>query len=147
MFGTTVVTPYNVVTIFGNNTVFSGAIQNYSTLPFHRVDCLAKVANGVDVLDAIARLCTAVAAIPNVIASPDPDIEILQFTPEGLLLCVRPYTYTDHYWQVYFDTHKAVVRTFGAAGCPVPEDPWHTEPFDILTRRNRLRDLGHAAIS
>jgi len=55
--------------------------------------------------------------------SPAPDVEILQFTPEGPLLCVRPYTHTDHYWQVYFDTHKAIVSTFGAAGYPVPETP------------------------
>lgn len=123
LFGTTVVTPDNVVTIVGNNTVFSGSIQNFSTLSYRRVDCLAKVANGVDVLDAIARLKAAVAAIPNVATTPVPDIEILQFTPEGPLLCVRPYTHTDNYWQVYFDTHKAVVSTFGAAGYPVPETP------------------------
>ena len=123
LFGTTLITPDNVITIVGNNTVFSGSIQNFSVLPHRRVDCLAKVANGVNVQDAIARLRTAVAAIPNVATSPAPDIEILQFTPDGPLLCVRPYTHTDHYWQVYFDTHKAVVETFGAAGYPVPETP------------------------
>lgn len=123
LFGTTLITPDNVITIVGNNTVFSGSIQNFSVLPHRRVDCLAKVANGVNVQDAIARLRTAVAAIPNVATSPAPDIEILHFTPEGPLLCVRPYTHTDHYWQVYFDTHKAVVETFGAAGYPVPETP------------------------
>jgi small conductance mechanosensitive channel len=123
LFGTTLITPDNVITIVGNNTVFSGAIQNFSSLPYRRVDCVAKVANSVDVVDAIARLKSAVAAIPNVATSPAPDIEILQFTPEGPLLCVRPYTHTDHYWQVYFDTHKAVVTTFGTAGYPVPETP------------------------
>ncbi len=123
LFGTTVITPDNVVTIVGNNTVFSGQIQNFSTLPYRRVDCLAKVANSVDVVDAMARLKAVVAAIPNVATAPAPDIEILQFTPEGPLLCVRPYTHTDNYWQVYFDTHKAVVSTFGAAGYPVPETP------------------------
>jgi small conductance mechanosensitive channel len=123
LFGTTIITPDNVVTIVGNNKVFSDSIQNFSVLPYRRVDCVAKVANGVDVQDAIARLRTAVTAIPNVAATPAPDIEILQFTAEGPLLCVRPYTHTDHYWQVYFDTHKAVVSTFGAAGYPVPETP------------------------
>ena len=123
LFGTTLITPDNVTTIVGNNTVFSGQIQTVSALPDRRVDCLAKVANGVDVVDAMARLRVAVAAIPNVAKTPAPDIEILQFTPEGPLLCVRPYTYTDNYWQVYFDTHKAVVSTFGAAGYPVPETP------------------------
>jgi len=123
LFGTTITTPDNVMTIVGNNTIFSGAIQNFSALPHRRVDCLAKVANEVDPLDAIARLKPAIAAIPNVMAKPAPDIEILQFTPEGPLLCVRPYCHTDHYWQVYFDVHKAVVATFGAAGYPVPETP------------------------
>jgi small conductance mechanosensitive channel len=123
LFGTTIITPDNVITLVGNNTVFSGSIQNFSVLPHRRVDCLAKVANGVDVQDAMALLRAAVAAIPNVAQSPAPDVEILQFTPEGPLLCVRPYTHTDHYWQVYFDTHKAVVQTFGAAGYPVPETP------------------------
>lgn len=123
LFGTTIVTPDNVVTIVGNNKVFSDTIQNFSTLPVRRVDCVTKVANGVDVQDAISRLKTAVGGIANVAATPAPDVEILQFTPEGPLLCVRPYTHTDHYWQVYFDTHKAVVATFGAAGYPVPETP------------------------
>ena len=123
LFGTTIVTPDNVMTIVGNNKVFGDSIQNFSTLPVRRVDCAAKVANSVDPLDAIARLKAAIAQIPNVAATPAPDVEIMQFTPEGPLLCVRPYTHTDHYWQVYFDTHKAVVSTFGAAGYPVPETP------------------------
>ena len=120
LFATTILTPDNVTTVVGNNKVLSDNIQNFSHEPFRRVDC---VANSVDVQDAMARLRVAVAAIPNVVTSPAPDVEILQFTPEGPLLCVRPYTYTDHYWQVYFDTHKAVVSTFGTAGYPVPETP------------------------
>jgi len=123
LFGTTLTLPDGVTAIVGNNKVLSDTIQNFSTLPSRRVDCTAKLANGVDVNDAITRLKTAVAAIPNVLAEPAPDVEILQFTPEGPLLCIRPYTHTDHYWQVYFDTHKAVVATFGAAGYPVPETP------------------------
>ena len=123
LFGTTFTSPDNVHTIVGNNTIFSGSIQNYSALPHRRVDCVAKIANGVDPLDATARLKPVVAAVPNVLTQPAPDIEILQFTPEGPLMCVRPYCHTDHYWQVYFDTHKAVVATFGAAGYPVPETP------------------------
>jgi small conductance mechanosensitive channel len=123
LFTTSVLTPDNVLTMVGNNKVFADNIQNFSTEPFRRVDCVAKVANSVDVMDAIARLRPVIAAIPNVKASPAPDIEILEFTPEGPKLCVRPYTHTDHYWQVYFDTHKAIVNTFGAAGYPVPETP------------------------
>ena len=120
---THILTMDNVTTVVGNNKIFSDNIQNYSLQAVRRVDCVAKVANSVDVQDAIARLRPAIAAIANVSPSPAPDIEILQFTPEGPLLCVRPYTHTDHYWQVYFDTHKAIVQTFGTAGYPTPETP------------------------
>jgi small conductance mechanosensitive channel len=123
LFGTTIITGDNVVTIIGNNKVFSDTIHNYSVLPSRRVDCTAKLAHSVDVKNAIERLRVAVVAIPNVVAVPAPEIEILEFTPEGPLLALRPYAHTDHYWQVYFDVHKAVVATFGAAGYPVPERP------------------------
>ncbi len=123
LFGTTLITPDNVLTIVGNNKVFGDSIHNYTTLPVRRVDCAAKVANSVDALDAIARLKAAIVQIPHVAAHPAPEIEILQFTAEGPLLCVRPYTHNNHYWQVYFDTHKAVAATFGTAGYPVPDTP------------------------
>ncbi len=67
------------------------------------------------------KLREALAKVPNVAQTPRPEVEILQFTPEGPLLAVRPYTHTNNYWQVYFDTHKAIVDTFTAAGYPMPE--------------------------
>ena len=123
LFGTTIITPDNVNTLIGNNKVLGDNIQNFSTLGFRRVDTTAKVANGVDVNKAIELLRTEVAKIPHVTTEQAPDIEILQFTPEGPLLAVRPYTHNNHYWQVYFDTHRAVVKVFGAAGFPTPETP------------------------
>ena len=55
LFTTHILTPDNVSTILGNNKVFSDNIQNFSSQPVRRVDCVAKVANSVDVQDAIAR--------------------------------------------------------------------------------------------
>ena len=123
LFGTTLITGDGVTALVGNNKVLSDTIQNFSSLPTRRVDTTAKIANGVDVREAMDKLRDAVTRIPNVARNPQPDIEILQFTPEGPLLAVRPYTHTDNYWQVYFDTHKAIVDTFGQCGYPVPETP------------------------
>jgi len=123
LFGTTLITPDNVVTLVGNNKVLGDNIQNFSLLGWRRVETTAKVANGVDVNQAIELLKAELMKIPNVSTEQPPDVEIMQFTPEGPLLAVRPYTHTDHYWQVYFDTHRAVVKVFGAAGYPTPETP------------------------
>ena len=66
-------------------------------------------------------LKAALAQIPNVNAEPAPDVEIVDFNERGPVLAVRPYTHTNHYWQVYFDTNRAITQAFGAAGYPVPE--------------------------
>ncbi|WP_028223059.1 mechanosensitive ion channel family protein [Paraburkholderia oxyphila] len=123
IFGTTIISPDNVVNIVGNNKIFSDTISNFSATPVRRVELTAKIANGVDPVDAANRLRAVVAKIPNVAQDPAPDVEVLSFTPEGPLLCVRPYTSNDHYWQVYFDTNRAIVETFRDAGYPTPETP------------------------
>ena len=116
LFGTTLVTPDNVMTIVGNGKVFGDTIQNYSALPARRVERTAQLAASVDPLDAIARLKAAVAKIPNVATSPAPEVSLLDLNLVGPVIAVRPYTHTDHYWQVYFDTHEAIVRTAKEAG-------------------------------
>jgi small conductance mechanosensitive channel len=34
---------------------------------------------------------------------------------------VRPFCHNDHYWQVYFDTNRAIREAFGEAAFPPPE--------------------------
>jgi small conductance mechanosensitive channel len=130
LFGTTIDTPDNVLTIVGNNKVFSDNIQNFSANAYRRVDLTAQLNGAVDHRAAIALLKQRVAAIPNVIASPAPDIEISTFTMAGPVLVVRPYTHTDHYWQVYFDTNRIIRESFAEAGFPAPETHY------IITKRD-----------
>jgi small conductance mechanosensitive channel len=120
LFGTTISTPDNVLTIIGNNKVFSDTIQNFSANPYRRVDLTATINNSVDHQQAIRLLKDGLRKIPNVLPAPAPDVDVLQFTPAGPLLCVRPYCSNDHYWQVYFDTNRMIRETFGSAGFPAP---------------------------
>ena len=120
LFGTSIVTPDNVLTIVGNGKVFGESIQNYSSLPLRRVERTAQLAVGVDPLEAIARFKAAVAAIPNVATEMPPEINLLDIRLEGPVIAVRPYTHTDNYWQVYFDTNEAIVRVCRDAGWPAP---------------------------
>ena len=120
LFGTTINTPDNVHTIVGNNKVFSDTISNYSANPYRRVDLTATINNEVDHRRAISLLKERLARIPNVLATPVPDVDVLQFTPAGPLLCVRPYCKNDNYWQVYFDSNRLIRETFGEAGFPAP---------------------------
>jgi small conductance mechanosensitive channel len=120
LFNTTITAPDNAVLILGNGKASADTIKNYSIHEVRRVERTAQLAFGVDALDAIAKLKPLLAAIPNVVAKPAPDVEILDFNEMGTVLAVRPYCHTDDYWQVYFDTNKLIAATFGAAGYPPP---------------------------
>jgi small conductance mechanosensitive channel len=120
LFGTTIITPDNVMTIVGNSKVFGDTIQNFSVLPVRRVERLAQLAGSVDPLEAIQRFKDAVAKIPNVSVEHPPEVNLLDMNLVGPLIAVRPYTNNAHYWQVYFDTNEAIVRTCKEAGWPAP---------------------------
>jgi small conductance mechanosensitive channel len=121
LFVTAIDTPDNVRTFVGNAKLFSDTIQNFSTNPFRRVELSAQIAHSVKPADAIQRLQDRVAKIPNVMASPAPSVEILTFNPMGTVIAVRPFCHTDHYWQVYFDTNKAIAEVGAEANYPAPE--------------------------
>jgi small conductance mechanosensitive channel len=130
LFNTTIETGDHVITFIGNNKILTETVQNFSRSPVRRVERTAQLAHGVDVKDATARLKEALANIPNVSKSPAPVVEIVDFTTRGPVLAVRPFTHNDNYWQVYFDTNRAIVDTFGAAGYPVPAEPGGVRRLD-----------------
>ncbi|NER83424.1 MAG: mechanosensitive ion channel family protein [Leptolyngbya sp. SIO1D8] len=129
LFVTSIDTMDNVRTIVGNNVLFSDTIQNFSINPYRRVDLVAQLNHDVNHKHAIALLKEKLSAIPNVMAEPAPDVEILEFTPMGPVLAVRPYCNNEHYWQVYFDTNKLIRETCVEAGFSVPE-----QHFSILQK-------------
>ena len=120
LFGTTLNTPDNVMTIVGNNKIFSDTIQNFSANAYRRIDLTTTINHTVDHRVATRLLKEKLAQIPNVLTNPAPVVEILEFTPAGPLLCVRPFTNNEHYWQVYFDTNRVIRESFGEVGFPVP---------------------------
>ncbi len=128
LFGTTLTTPDNVKTIVGNGKIMGGDIKNYSANPHRRVELVAQLAGSADAHKAIALLKEAVSKVANIAQSPSVDVEILEFNEFGPKLAVRPYCHTDHYWQVYFDTNKAIADTLGAAGFPVATRPVKVYP-------------------
>jgi len=120
LFATTVDQPDNVRTTIGNNKLFSDNIVNYSQNAARRVDLTAQIAHAVDPRQAMTLIRARIQQIPNVLSDPAPDVEILEFNAAGTKLVVRPYCHNDHYWQVYFDTNKALAEVGSANNWPIP---------------------------
>jgi len=120
LFATTIDQPDNVRTTVGNNKLFSDNIVNYTLNPCRRVDLTAQLAHSVDPKQAIELIRARISQVPNVQKDPAPDVEILEFNAAGTKLVVRPYCHNDHYWQVYFDTNKALAEVGGVNNWPIP---------------------------
>jgi small conductance mechanosensitive channel len=120
LFATAIDTPDNVLTIIGNGKIFADNIQNYSANPHRRVELKCQLAGSADHVAAMELLRARMAAIPNVMKSPAPEVEILDFNLVGPVLAVRPFCHNDHYWQVYFDGNRAIRESLGEAGFPAP---------------------------
>jgi small conductance mechanosensitive channel len=121
LFVTALDTVDNVRIYVGNAKIFSDTIHNYTTNPHRRVDLTAQLAHTVNPYDAIKRLQEKLAKIPNVLASPAPSVEILGFNAMGTQLAVRPFCHNNRYWQVFFDTNRAINDVGGEAGYSAPE--------------------------
>jgi small conductance mechanosensitive channel len=120
LFGTTLITPDNVLTLVGNSKVFADTVQNFSALPVRRVDRTAQLSGAVNVDEAKAKLLEAIKRIPNVQTSPAPEVFLLDANLLGPVLAVRSYCHNDDYWQVFADTNEAIARTAREAGWPAP---------------------------
>jgi small conductance mechanosensitive channel len=92
LFATTIIKSDNASAFVGNSKTFSYTVQNSSTSPYRRVERLAQLAHGVDPHDAMSRLKTTLAKIPNITKDPAPDVEIIDFNDRGPVLPERPYT-------------------------------------------------------
>ncbi|MGD0958243.1 MAG: mechanosensitive ion channel family protein [Methylomonas sp.] len=122
LFASAINTPDNILTLIGNNKILSDNIQNFTANSYRRVERTAQLAHGVDPKDAIIRLKNSLGNIPNVLASPAPEVEILEFNLHGTVLAVRPFCHNNDYWQVYFDTNQLIAAEFSSAGYPAPEE-------------------------
>ena len=120
LFSSAINTPDNVMTLVGNNKIFSDTIQNFSVNPFRRVELKAQLAGAADHAAAIALLRERIAAIPDVLADPAVEVEILEFNLVGPVLAVRPFCHNDHYWPVYFASNKVIRESLADAGFPAP---------------------------
>ncbi|MBD5803587.1 Small-conductance mechanosensitive channel [Azoarcus sp. Aa7] len=120
LFATAINTPDNVMTLVGNGKVFGDTIQNFTANPYRRVELKCQLAGSADHLTAMQLLREKLLAVPNVLANPAPEVDILEFNLVGPVLAVRPFCHNDHYWQVYFDGNRVIRETLAAAGFPTP---------------------------
>ncbi|MBL4770669.1 MAG: mechanosensitive ion channel [Planctomycetes bacterium] len=120
VFATIINTLDNKRAIVANGNIMGGNIINYSANGMLRVDMTFGIGYGDDMNKAMSIMQSILAADERVLKDPSPDIACAEHGESSVNFVCRPYVHPDHYWDVWFDTHKAVKEQFDAQGISIP---------------------------
>ena len=57
---------------------------------------------------------------PLILEDPEPTIRVHELADSSVNFVCRPWTQTEHYWEVYWDLTRKVKENFDAAGVSIP---------------------------
>jgi len=120
IFTTVIQTLDNKLIVIPNAKITSDNIINYTANETRRVDLVI----GVSYADDLSKVKNAIESVLNgdkrILKDPAPTIGVLELADSSVNFAVRPWTKTDDYWGVYFDTLKTIKERFDADGISIP---------------------------
>jgi len=120
IFTTTIVTPDNKTAIVPNSKLTGDNIINYTRKGTRRVDMVFGVAYDADLQQTKQILEGMFADDPRVLKDPAPLVAVAELADSSVNFYVRPWVKAEDYWDVYFDTTRAVKERLDAAGIGIP---------------------------
>ena len=108
LFVTTVNTADNVLTLVGNNKIFSDTIQNFSSNDFRRVELSFSLPFETDERVVVGLLQQRLGKVANVLSAPAVDVRLVGVSAESVVLMVRLCCHSEHYGAVRFDANGVI---------------------------------------
>lgn len=127
VFATIINTPDNKRCIVANSTVTGGNIINYTANGSIRVDMTFGIGYDDDMDKAIELMESILSTDPRVLKEPGFTVACSGHGASSVDFACRPWVHPNHYWDVWFDTHKAVKEAFDKNGISIPfpqQDVW-----------------------
>jgi len=106
--------------IIPNGTLSNGNIINYSTEGTRRVDLTIGVSYDADIKQTKEVLLKVLTSNPKVLQDPAPAVTVSELADSSVNFAVRPWSKTEHYWDVYFEVTEAVKLELDKAGIEIP---------------------------
>jgi len=100
--------------------LWGDVIRNVTAQPTRRVDLTFGVSYSDDLEKAERVLREIVTGNKHVLADPSPMIKVHQMVDSSVNFIVRPWTRTEHYWDVYWEITRAVKERFDQEGISIP---------------------------
>jgi small conductance mechanosensitive channel len=120
IFNTILLTADNKTVILANGAVSNNTIINYSKHGNLRVDITMAIAPDADIVKAKAVVMDVLKTYNEVLAEPAPSVNVIKIGDGMVTLAIRPYTRTEHYWDVFFGVQEKLKYAFDANGIAGP---------------------------
>ena len=120
IFATTINTLDNKRVIVSNAGITDQNITNYSANGKIRVDMVFGIGYSDDVEKARKVLLGILPSDKRVLTAPAAMVELIELGDSSVNLTCRPFVIPEHYWDVWFDTHRAVKKTFDDQDISIP---------------------------
>ncbi len=114
IFSTDVLTPGNKILIIPNSKITDSVVTNFSEKGKIRLELKVTMPYDESFPKVQRIIIDALLELPKVLKEPLPDIGIENFDSHSVQLLVRPYVSPDDYWDVTFESNKAIKRAFSA---------------------------------
>ena len=113
-------TPDNKHVVIPNKAAWGSNIINFTHNPTRRIDMEAGVSYETDLDLTIRTTFDVLKADPRILEDPAPNVAVKEMADSAVVFVVRPWVKTKDYWDVFFDTQKAIKEAYDAAGISIP---------------------------
>jgi small conductance mechanosensitive channel len=120
IFTTTMRTGDNREIIVPNGEIFGGTITNLSKRKTRRIDMVFGIGYDDDIKKAKEIIQSILDADERILKDPAPLIAVGELADSSVNFNVRPWSKTEDYWGVYFDTHENIKLEFDKQGISIP---------------------------
>lgn len=120
LVSTIILTYDNQKLVVPNNKIWGNIIRNIHSEPTRRVDMSFGVSYETDLDKAETVLKNILDEHELVLSNPPPRIKLHTLNDSSMDYIVRPWTKTEHYWEVYWDITRSVKKRFDKENISIP---------------------------
>ncbi|MEO0509702.1 MAG: mechanosensitive ion channel domain-containing protein [Verrucomicrobiota bacterium] len=120
IFTTTLVTLDNRTQILPNSIATSGVIENYSIKGIRRLDLVAGVSYGDDIVKVKKILHEIIDSEPRILTEPSPRIGLMEMADSSINFAFRPWVKVEDYFDLFFDLQEQIKIRFDEEGITIP---------------------------
>jgi len=120
LVSTTVLTIDNQTLVIPNSKIWGDVIKNVTAQKARRVDLVIGVSYSDDVEKVEKVLAEILAADDRILSDPPPVIRLHELGDSSVNFIVRPWATREDFWNVYWDTLRAIKIRFDQEGISIP---------------------------